>query len=129
MIQLETQLYENTSDILAISNEDFASYQFPSDKEILKKFVEWNQQHGHLVENCNFSSEEFIKFFKVCKLIGNFIKKNNTVDNEVAYQHTCKVFVLFFMPPKKGKAFQLLKDFFNFAVIVFANCLSSQFFA
>lgn len=113
-VTLETELYGNITDDIFISEKTFKKYQFPSDEEILKKFYFLNQEHPWWKEHNNDAKQEFIKFFKICKIMGDFIEKNNPDSNEVAYNHAYKAFVLFFNPREKGKVFQPLNDFSNF---------------
>jgi hypothetical protein len=90
---------DKLEDILFGNHTDGLSeqlYSFPSDRTIDKRFesFEFEQDYRYFVGNKN-AAENFRKVFKACKLIADFVERNNNADDEVAYQHAYKSMVLF----------------------------------
>lgn len=94
---LETLLYKNTTDPLV------ATYSMPKDEDVLAAFRELNSQakYGY------FNDEQFETFntlFKAAKLTADFVEKNNSDDNSVAYLHAYKMMVLLNITPENPSA-------------------------
>lgn len=93
---LEMHLFSNVSEQLegALSLD----YAFPSDDAIGMKFVEQNTTYGYFSENTDkytIAMKQFIILFKGCKLVADYIEKNNDADNLVSALHAYKILVLF----------------------------------
>ncbi len=91
----ETLLYGNASDPL---DELALEYQFPSDDEIKMTCVGLNLMHPFYENNSpefQKAKEIFVVLYKGCKLIADFVEKNNTPDNFAAALHAFKILIFF----------------------------------
>lgn len=105
--QLEELLYKNTSDPI-VDKSDSDQYNLPSDTDITAHFKKLDQEYGYFSTNKNASSL-FIKLFKTCKLVADYLEKNNSIDNAVAYLHAYKLMVFFNIKPKQS--FETIEHF------------------
>ena len=86
----------NNNNATAIdANKNMDQYKFPTDAEIKDKFQNINATYQSFNENDPAIVENFIIFFKGCKLIADYIECNNDKDNEKSYLHAYKMLVLF----------------------------------
>lgn len=95
-VDLEIILYGNNTDPIK------DTYVFPSEESILEQFQKIEDEHGYF----DSTQEEaaglaFIQFFKIAKIVGDFIENNNDETNSVAFEHAYKMLVIFYQDPDK----------------------------
>lgn len=104
---LETLLYGNSTDPL--SSTPF----FPDEALIQEKFEKYGEIY-HYFQRDNvrkMASQDFLLFFKMCKIYGDFIENNNNEPNDkVAFEHAYKMTVIFGNGPK-NKRFEALDNY------------------
>lgn len=91
---LEIVLYGNNTEEMKATSDN----PFPSPDDITKKFKTLNEEYGYFkIEKKE--EEAYSRLFKACKIIADYTEckteHKNANNNEVAYIHAYKLFVLF----------------------------------
>ncbi|HVY53581.1 MAG TPA: hypothetical protein VHA13_03585, partial [Gammaproteobacteria bacterium] len=89
---LEDILYDNHTDEIELKANNISD--FPNDDEILEEYEGLNDEYKYFAAGAQVE-KTFIAIFKACKLMGDYVERNNTRDNEVAFNHAYKILVLF----------------------------------
>ena len=102
-------LYENyhpeNSQLFSISRQVTEQYLFPPDEKIKEEFQYLNQSFKYFVgEDSKIAEEDFVKFFKACKMIGDFVEGTNDATNGLAYDQAYKMLVVFGASNKPKKS-------------------------
>ena len=88
---LERLLYGNTTDVLEKTQQSLRC-EMPTPETMRAQFETLNHEYGYFTET---SLDTFIQLFKASKLIADFVEKNNSASNAIAYLHAYKMMVLF----------------------------------
>ncbi|WP_375326565.1 hypothetical protein [Candidatus Tisiphia endosymbiont of Nemotelus uliginosus] len=83
------------------------------EKKIDNIFDNKNDEHQLCNSDDQWTRKEFHKIFKVCKFIADHIEKNNTPEDNLAYDHAYKMVVAFADSPNK-KYVDTLKNYRDF---------------
>lgn len=91
------------------------SYPFPDESAIRANFKKFNDKFNYFKDEAAQQAEDdFIVFFRACKLTADFIEHNNSQDDSVAYEHAYKMLVVLGASHEKRQSiFKLVQDYFK----------------
>ena len=96
---LEMLLFGDNTAALSKATQS-VQYEMPASDAIKARFATLNQEYGYFTGDPN-AADLFIRLFKVSKLVADYVEKNNTYKDNLAYLHAYKLMVLFDLTASK----------------------------